>query len=1167
MSALYKKNHQRLVLAVLPPKGEPKSHMDETQLAQLVHYASTRPEKLSRLMLFIQASLFKSHRARELPITETYVHMINAIVAKTAASYGSIYGKQILEVICYLLRCMSADGLPLPSSATSDIPLEDVRMATSLLLPLVAVRVPASEDPLLQSNFAPFIERLIASYTALLNRPAAPTANDRAISRLALTALRAICLGAASPLRRNDTPVIYGRVVSALMGVVWDAAHSSANARLFQGTVAAIGAEGAAGNFSETNSTLTELHRRMLGYHALRTLQHLASQSDVTTIKWLLDPTVAWLEDLANWDRPRGFAAHLIAQYQKSLGGCFDAIIPPVYGKAMESPASFALPQTEDHLLCLADLGGEEPARGEYQWVVLLVSDTLSADRSPLSSASSVRSFGSSSSETGVGGHGVNPSPMQLPPTYANPLWAEHQEPTVNILCWFLLSLVELLIHYVGTLPDRLACSLSALCIIMALTGTELDAAIGVTPHDWCSPLPSSASQLFSLTVGNLSSRNFAARSCTHALLHELLRSMSDAMPDGQRPEQPVLDAFAKAHGARLLVSLTSVFSRELTLTSGPASGADPLSVGDILGLAVALADYTGLQAAAAASDGTGDPAGLSAAGGLAVACVVAALAATADSASTSLSARAGHTRNLLALVACLYLSRLGALVPATVCPVPTGVQAQLVQATGAAVDLAALAAALPEFEAYLTDVGVALPVVAGTDFAPQDVTASAPLVPFDWVGLASALACSADELGTAEAGPLSHSDEARLVLAALVTKTRPEFRASASGATLSRRTSLYSMFGAPVAATATGPKGLDSNRLTISMPRMSTMLLATAGPGPSAPAAKLTQRAASSVTLAAATAAVAKSGPTRQNTNNTAEVKFVAYEQLAKSFAGEAPHAHVALSPTSSVLAAGAAGTDITSLLDFVGLDQGLWSASEMFGNGSQPKSGAGAAEASPEAAEASPEAAEADPGAGVEVVEADVEAVETAETSAEVGAIGEVEDNAHTEDEAATADEQPEQEEETSALQLPEVSLEAGAETDACEEAMQTLPPAEATKATDVPAADEPVTAEQHQDAAAAAATTDDEEEVGATAGTTQPEEVADSDADTAGSSCGASSSDSSDAGSTASSSGDEEQEEQEQAADEDEAVSGADAAIALLDAADEAFEEEQRAAGANV
>lgn len=116
--------------------------------------------------------------------------------------------------------------------------------------------MPASEDPLLQSNFAPFIERLIASYTALLNRPAAPTANDRAISRLALTALRAICLGAASPLRRNDTPVIYGRVVSALMGVVWDAAHSSANARLFQGTVAAIGAEGAAGNFSEANSTL-----------------------------------------------------------------------------------------------------------------------------------------------------------------------------------------------------------------------------------------------------------------------------------------------------------------------------------------------------------------------------------------------------------------------------------------------------------------------------------------------------------------------------------------------------------------------------------------------------------------------------------------------------------------------------------------------------------------------------------------------------------------------------------------------------------------------------------------------------------------------------------------------------------------------------------------------
>ncbi|KCV71681.1 hypothetical protein H696_01101 [Fonticula alba] len=109
--------------------------MNETQLAQLVHYASTRPEKLSRLMLFIQASLIESHRARELPITETYVHMINAIVAETAASHGSTYGRHILEVICYLIRCMSADGLPLPSSSPSDIPLDDVRMATSLSVP------------------------------------------------------------------------------------------------------------------------------------------------------------------------------------------------------------------------------------------------------------------------------------------------------------------------------------------------------------------------------------------------------------------------------------------------------------------------------------------------------------------------------------------------------------------------------------------------------------------------------------------------------------------------------------------------------------------------------------------------------------------------------------------------------------------------------------------------------------------------------------------------------------------------------------------------------------------------------------------------------------------------------------------------------------------------
>ncbi|KCV70139.1 hypothetical protein H696_03598 [Fonticula alba] len=269
------------------------------------------------------------------------------------------------------------------------------------------------------------------------------------------------------------------------------------------------------------------------------------------------------------------------------------------------------------------------------------MSDTLSADRSPLSSASSVRSFSSSLLEAGVGGYGASPSLVRMRTVqmleYCLGHWSlghvdpaaadadaalvEDPEPSVFKLRRALLSLADVLIRRIDTLPDRLACSLSALRIMTALAGTGSDAATArhhlavlvdtagriaqapVQPYDWSSPLPSSASQLFSLAVGNLSSPNFAARSCTHALLHELLRSMCDAMPDGQRPEQPVLDAFAKAHGARLLVSLTSVFSRELTLTSGPASGADPLSVGDILGLAVALADYTGLQAAAAASD------------------------------------------------------------------------------------------------------------------------------------------------------------------------------------------------------------------------------------------------------------------------------------------------------------------------------------------------------------------------------------------------------------------------------------------------------------------------------------------------------------------------------------------------------------------------------------
>ncbi|KCV71680.1 hypothetical protein H696_01100 [Fonticula alba] len=769
-------------------------------------------------------------------------------------------------------------------------------MATSLLFPLVAGRVPASDDPLLASSLAPLFERMLAGYTALLDRPADLTANDRAISRLALAALRAICLGAASSRRLNDTPDIYGRMVSALVRVVRLANKWSAQDLFDKRAVASMGPVGAAGDLARDMSTLHWVHRRMLGCHALRTLQHLASQADATTIKWLLDPILrlSWRKYKTHsgaW--PYEFVANMILQLRKHLDASdvhalfaylidrikafqaddldkgtflcdtmhlvlvlrmvFEGIFPSGFSEARQPPALFALPSAEALSMYLADLGQEEPARGEYQPDALLGGGTPSADRSSPSPANSVGGLLSSGlSETGAEAHGTGPSPMhmpivemlecclghwslrypyqvrlhiverkwssmpvvsqkcmELPPLDADPILVENLQSKVFKLCWLLLSLAQVLIRRIDTLTDRMACSLSTLRIITALAGGELDEATmdhrlpvlvntagriaraPVQSYDWTSPLLSSASQLSTLAVGNLSSPKFAVRSCTYVLLHKLLRAMLDEVPGGRRPGQSVLAAFAKAHGGRLLASLTSVFSRELTLTSAPAPGADALSMCDILGLVVALADYTGLQAAAAAADGTGDPAVLPAAGALAVAAVVAALAAAADSASASPSTRAAHTHNLLALVACLYLSRLSALVPAAVCPVPTGVHEQLLQATRAAVDLAALAAALPEFEPYLTDLSMALSIAGGIAFAPEDLTyaplcpppsppASIRLVAFDWVGLTSALACSADELGTEKAGLLSHSDEARLALAALVAKTRPEFRASA---------------------------------------------------------------------------------------------------------------------------------------------------------------------------------------------------------------------------------------------------------------------------------------------------------------------------------------------------------------------------------------------------
>ncbi|KCV71546.1 hypothetical protein H696_02485 [Fonticula alba] len=798
-----KNDFERLVLSVLPPSGEPQSHMNETQLAQLVHYASTQSEKLSRLMLFIQASLIESHRARELPITETYVHMINAIVAKTAVSHGSIYSRHILEMICYLIRCMSADGLPLASSATSDIPLDDVRMATSLLFPLVAVRVPVSKDPLLPSCFVPLFEQMLAGFTALLDRPADLSAHDRAISRLALAALRAICLGAASSVWLNDTPDIYGRMVSALVRVVGLADQWSAEALFHKRAMAVMGPVRAIGDLARDMSAFHSVHRCMLGYHALRTLQHLASQADVSTFNWLssyrkdwpyvfvadlmlqlrkyLDASsshglLAYLIDRINAfeadDLDKGTFLYVTIHLVLVLRMVFEGMFPSGFSEAGRRPAPFALPSTEDHSLYLADLGEEEPARGEYQWDALLAGDAPSADRPSPFPAGSLRLFGSGPSATGTEAHGIGPSPMRmpivemlecclghwslryphqvrlrivkrewsstpiisqrsvaLPPLDTDPFQVEDLQSKVFKLCWLLLSLAEVLIRRIDTLTDRMACSLSILRIVTALAGGELDEA---------------------------------------TMDHRLPVLVNTAGRIARAP--PVLDAFAKAHGGRLLASLTSVFGRELSLTSAPAPGADPLSMGDILGLVVALADYTGLQAAAAASDGMGDPAVLPAAGGPAVAVVVAALAAAADSASASPSTRAAHTHNLLALVACLYLSRLSALVPAAACPVPTSVHEQLLLATRAAVDLAALAAALPEFEPYLTDLSIALSIAGGIAFAPEDLTyaplcpppsppASIRLVAFDWVGLASALACSADKLGTEKAGLLFRLD------------------------------------------------------------------------------------------------------------------------------------------------------------------------------------------------------------------------------------------------------------------------------------------------------------------------------------------------------------------------------------------------------------------------